>query len=62
MSNGRTRQGDVAEEILATLGQDPMDLAAIGTRVRSSPAHFPLGGVSRRIIAESDRPWPLVSA
>jgi nucleotide-binding universal stress UspA family protein len=50
------RQGDPAEEILATIDTGRPDLVVLGPRGRSGLAQLLLGSVSRQIIAETARP------
>jgi nucleotide-binding universal stress UspA family protein len=56
LTSTRVRQGDVAEEIVATIKAEAPDLVAIGHRGRSRVAQFLLGSVSRQVISETDRP------
>jgi nucleotide-binding universal stress UspA family protein len=50
------RQGDVAEEIIATTEAESPDLVAIGPRGRSRIAQSLLGSVPRQVISKTRRP------
>ncbi len=50
------RQGDPADEILASIDADLPDLIVLGPRGRSGLAQILLGSVSRQIVAETTRP------
>jgi nucleotide-binding universal stress UspA family protein len=56
MTRAWARQGDVVEEVLAAIELERPDLMVIGPRGRSGLAQMLLGSVSRRVIAETDRP------
>jgi nucleotide-binding universal stress UspA family protein len=56
LTSTRVRQGDVAEEIVATIRAEAPDLVAVGHRGRSRVTQFLLGSVSRQVISETDRP------
>lgn len=55
MTRTLLRQGDVAEEVIATIEAEAPDLVAIGDRGRSRVAEFLLGSVSRQVIGDTDR-------
>lgn len=50
------RQGDVVEEVLAAIELEAPDLVVLGPRGRSGLAQLLLGSVSRRVIADTERP------